>query len=159
GSTATAVAAPDEDLQWYCRVAGMELGPVGFDDLLRMAENGELTADEDVRFGATGPWRKVGAIGRLVAVLPYQEHSGLRPTQFADGATASTPVSLPEPAVPAVPAAVPIEPPKPQYHPSAEQATWFAWIRGSEFGPASLVQLSQWVTTGQLGPADFVKQG
>src|SRR5579885_2844625 len=56
-------AAQDEDdAQWYCRVAGQELGPLTFDDLLRFAENGELTADEEVKYGEHAKWRRVGSI-------------------------------------------------------------------------------------------------
>jgi len=141
-------AAADDDVQWYCRVAGQELGPVAFDDLVRFAENGELTADEEVKYGATGKWRKVGAIGRLVSVLPFRETTELRPSASPTAA-----------ATPDAPAASGGAAAAGRIHSAAEQPTWYAWIRGVEFGPASLVQLSQWLTTGQLGPADFVKQG
>lgn len=56
---------------WFYQFHGQEMGPIGFDELLSFAEQGQLTADDDVKLGATGKWRRVGSIGRLVAVLPY----------------------------------------------------------------------------------------
>jgi hypothetical protein len=98
-TTATASDSTDDDQQWYCRLLGQELGPLSFEELVKFAENGELSAEDDVRFGKTGKWRKVGSIGRLVSVLPYRESQALRPAQ----AIASTPPAAgsPPPTVPA----------------------------------------------------------
>ena len=57
---------------WYCKVFGQELGPLPLEEVVAYAEQGQLSADDEVRLGATGKWRRVGSIGRLVAVLPYQ---------------------------------------------------------------------------------------
>ena len=60
--------------EWYCLVAGAELGPLSFDELLKFAEHEQLSADDQVRLGATGKWRRAGSIGRLMAALPYKAH-------------------------------------------------------------------------------------
>lgn len=71
-STSTATAERSSD-DWYCKTFGTELGPLGFDELQRMAENGEIAADDEVRLGTNGKWRRIGSIGRLMALLPYQD--------------------------------------------------------------------------------------
>ena len=57
---------------WYCRVQGREMGPLSFEGLVKFAQHDNLTANDDVKLGANGKWRRVGSIGRLVAVLPYR---------------------------------------------------------------------------------------
>ena len=57
---------------WYCQLGGQELGPMTFDELAEHVRNEQLTADDDVKLGTDGKWRRVGSIGRLVAVIPYQ---------------------------------------------------------------------------------------
>ena len=74
---------------WYCKAFGQELGPLPLEEVVAYAEQGQLSADDEVRLGATGKWRRVGSIGRLVAVLPYQKPS------------------TPEPKLPSKPAAQP----------------------------------------------------
>lgn len=85
GDTATAVATTsDSDAMlnvssertglddWYCLLNGSELGPLNFDELLKYAKHEQLSADDEVKLGANGKWRRVGSIGRLMAVLPYR---------------------------------------------------------------------------------------
>lgn len=65
----TTQAASDD---WYCQLGGQELGPLSFDELLKYAEHEQLGADDQVKLGPKGKWRRVGSIGRLMAALPYQ---------------------------------------------------------------------------------------
>lgn len=65
--------------QWYCRVGGLDLGPLTFDELLDLAKTQQISVDDDVRFGAEGKWRRVGSIGRLMAALPYQSPAVVAP--------------------------------------------------------------------------------
>lgn len=58
--------------EWYCLVGVQESGPHPFDELQRMAESQQLTAEDQVRLGKSGKWRRVGSIGRLMAALPFQ---------------------------------------------------------------------------------------
>lgn len=60
------------DDDWFYEVGGLKQGPVAFEDLLRLARTQQLGADDSVKLGASGKWRRAGSIGRLVAVLPFQ---------------------------------------------------------------------------------------
>ena len=65
-------AAPTGANEWYCLLCGQEMGPLSFDEIVAFAEQGQLSRDDQVKLGSNGNWRRVGSIGRLVAVLPYQ---------------------------------------------------------------------------------------
>ncbi len=58
--------------EWYYEMGGQELGPITFDELLTFAEQEQISADDQVRLGAQGKWRRAGSIGRLMAALPYK---------------------------------------------------------------------------------------
>lgn len=58
--------------EWFCQLGGQELGPMTFEELVEYVENEQLTADDQVKLGADGKWRRVGSIGKLVAVIPYK---------------------------------------------------------------------------------------
>jgi hypothetical protein len=98
-----------------------------------------------------------------VAVLPFREGTDLRPSQLVINTITETEkvIEQPIPAAPAVPvvAASPPVPVAPKYHPAVEEMTWYAWIRGAEYGPTNLLQLAKWWDTGHIGPADTVRQG
>ena len=74
---------------WYCRVLGREMGPLIFEELVKFAEHDNVSADDEVKLGANGKWRRVGSIGRLVAVLPYRAVESKTPVP----ATKSKPVT------------------------------------------------------------------
>lgn len=57
---------------WFYKVCGLEHGPVTFEGLLTLARTQQLGAEDSVKLGAGGKWRRAGSIGRLVAVLPFQ---------------------------------------------------------------------------------------
>ncbi|MBS0201360.1 MAG: DUF4339 domain-containing protein [Planctomycetes bacterium] len=58
--------------QWYYMLGGQELGPLKIDELIDYVEHEQLTADDEVKLGEQGKWRRVGSIGRLMAAIPYQ---------------------------------------------------------------------------------------
>ncbi|MBS0203254.1 MAG: DUF4339 domain-containing protein [Planctomycetes bacterium] len=67
------VAAPTSNNdEWFCQLGGQELGPLSFDELIEYAEHEQLSADDHVKLGSNGKWRRVGSIGRLMTALPYQ---------------------------------------------------------------------------------------
>lgn len=66
------ISMPPGNDEWYCELGGQELGPLSFDELLQYVEKEQLGADDQVKLGAQGKWRRVGSIGRLMAALPYQ---------------------------------------------------------------------------------------
>lgn len=173
---------------WYYMFHGVEMGPIGFEEIVEFAQQGQLEANDEVRLGASGKWRRVGSIGRLVAVLPY--HEPITPTPPPPVVAprpvvkAPTPVQ-PEPvAAPAVEAAVEAAPTQPVVDTALIQAeaayvgatqaakslvawalapnldpTWWGWIGGAERGPVGFVQIYEWATTGQLQLTDYVKNG
>jgi len=57
---------------WYCMLGGTEFGPWSFEELAKYAESEQLSADDEVKLGESGKWRRVGSIGRLMALLPYK---------------------------------------------------------------------------------------
>jgi len=172
---------------WYCMFHGQELGPLGIEEIEAFAEQGQLTADDEVKLGANGKWRRVGSIGRLVAVLPYsaaekQIPAGKRtePTSSASVATVATPaaeevaakpISAPAPAAPVVNTEL--------IHAQAAYAaadhaakvlvgwataptadpSWWSWVGGVEHGPIGFLQVFEWAVSGRIQSADFVKNG
>jgi hypothetical protein len=60
--------------EWFCLLGDHELGPLSFDELLKYAEQEQLSADDQVKLGSGGKWRRAGSIGRLMAALPYKAH-------------------------------------------------------------------------------------
>lgn len=153
-STATAERGVDE---WYCKTFGTELGPLSFDELLRMAENSEIAADDEVRLGSSGKWRRVGSIGRLMAALPYQEAKRevvAKPEPVVlDRDTSVGQATISAPAVAASRVAG-----SPSAPVTVDEA-WYASIKGVQYGPVAFTQLAGWMKTGQLSAQDFVRQG
>ena len=61
--------------EWYYQQPSINAavtGPMTFEALLEQAKSGRLSADDEVKFGVDGKWRRAGSMGRLVAVLPYR---------------------------------------------------------------------------------------
>lgn len=75
GSTPVSVAADAavDEANWFCVMLGQQMGPLTFAELADLARSGSLPADAEVKFGVEGKYRRVGSIGRLVAILPYQD--------------------------------------------------------------------------------------
>ena len=75
-ASATAVADVEYPSQgnddWYCKFKGHDVGPIGFQVLLALAEQGRLFSDDELKLGTGGKWRRVASIGRLVSALPNQ---------------------------------------------------------------------------------------
>jgi len=169
---------------WYCMIHGQELGPLTFDEVLEFAERGQFDANDDVKLGESGKWRKVGSIGRLVAVLPFHEPQAPEPKPPEKVAP-----PVPAPAVKVVAVAAPPPPPKPNPEliaannavvqaetalAAADQTakmlvswalarnvdpTWWAWYGGAEYGPVGFTQIFEWALTGRFQLSDFVKNG
>ena len=80
---------------WFCRFSGQEWGPLSFSEIVTFAEQGQLSADDEVKLGGDGKWRRVGSIGRLVAVLPFQSpENSVTATKKTVVATADTVVAM-----------------------------------------------------------------
>ncbi|MDB5346342.1 MAG: hypothetical protein JWP89_4719 [Schlesneria sp.] len=76
--------------QWMYRAFQQEFGPLSFENLIELAKIGTITADDEVKMGLDGKWRRAGSIGRLVAVLPFAA-----PTKPASTAKPKSTDSLP----------------------------------------------------------------
>lgn len=109
--TVTTTTGADD---WYYQFHGQEMGPLGFDELIAFTEQGQLSADDEVKLGANGKWRRVGSIGRLVAVLPYMAIETQIPEKKAPAPPpARAPVVLSPPEPVQQPAPVSAPPPAP----------------------------------------------
>lgn len=91
--------------QWIYRSLGQEFGPFSFDILIELAKKGTVTAEDEVKLGVDGKWRRAGSIGRLVAVLPF-----VVPTKSVTPASIAIPQEKPVALAAAVPAATPTRP-------------------------------------------------
>jgi hypothetical protein len=106
---------------WYYQSLGQEWGPYSFEELLEHARRGDLSPDDQIRLGGKGKWRRAGSMGRLMAVMPYQQPAAPSSKPPADedkndeDEEFETKVTLREspPVVAARPAAAPPPPPPP----------------------------------------------
>ena len=63
--------------QWFCKVLGQEVGPVGFPDLAEMVRSGTLKQDDPVRREGTSQWtRAAEVIGLFRAAAKKPEATG-----------------------------------------------------------------------------------
>ncbi len=185
-SVTPAESARSDD--WFCQMLGQELGPLSFRELVDYAEQGQVTADDLVKLGANGKWRRVGSIGRLVAVLPYQEQPtpvAPRSMNLADSREVEVPripnaspvkmQPVPSPAALAelheaeaalTKAEVACAPMIQAAHhqvgwassPTCDPA-WAVSINGVIEGPVSFAQIMEWAISGKLRPIDFLCHG
>ncbi len=168
----------DEAAGWYYQALGELFGPISFDDLVELAKNHTLSADDDVRFGENGAWRRAGSIGQLMAHLPFQAGKNAFTVEVAKPAVVETSdddfnlgenVTL-KPSAPATtarrertaPAATAkVEetvPAEPEVDP-AKQVIWWCKIQDKEYGPVELSKLIDWATAGRLLRTDYVRCG
>ncbi len=179
-----AASAQSVSDEWYCRFDNQELGPVSFEELVEFTKGEQLAANDEVKLGVSGKWRRVGSIGRLVAVLPFQEIAAEPPATVPSPATVAA--AAPKAAVPPIPpTAVTEEASKaPAFDrdivraEAAAEATelvvrrmigftlspgcdssWWAAINGAESGPIAFAQLFELALNGQLKPGDFIRNG
>ena len=96
--------------EWYCNIAGREVGPLSPHQLKAMAERGQILPDDGVRRGADGPW------------IPAKEIGGLIPLPVAPPPVAGPPIPeiavggngpIPAPPPTTVPAPPPVAVPAP----------------------------------------------
>ena len=172
---------------WYYMFHGQELGPIGFDEVLAFAEQGQLEANDEVRLGVKGKWRRVGSIGRLVAVLPYHEPAVTEPKQPEKLDSATVVSSAPKMEAASIPLNT-LTSAQPTAASVSENAlleaqiaykaidtaaksliawavapnvdpAWWGWIAGAEYGPVGFVQVFEWAQAGRLQRTDFLKNG
>ncbi len=163
---------------WYYQLFGELFGPISFEDMVELAKNQTISADDDVRFGENGAWRRAGSIGQLMAHLPFQAKKNAFSVEIAKPAVVETPVddfelgenvvlkqtppapkARPERVAPPEPANVeePV-PAEPEVDP-AKQVRWWCKIQDKEYGPVELSKLVDWAVAGRLLRTDYVRFG
>lgn len=178
----------DEPSGWYYQSFGEQFGPMSFDDLVVLAKNQTLSADDEVKFGETGTWRRAGSIGQLMAHLPFQAKKNafsieLEPTTAES--TSEQTDELDDPLIdmrvlesqtppPATKAATggkkassasmktvspPSAPAEPVAPAAPKEELWWCMISGKEYGPVELPKLVAWAAAGRLLRNDFVRCG
>ena len=189
-ASSTTAASPKsaEPTGWYYEIFGEQFGPLTFEDLVELAKNHTLSADDEVRFGETGAWRRAGSIGQLMAHLPFQAGKSafsieIEPTKSESGTSSSDEegysLAQEDPledqdliqAPLASAATTPVQsgskssrPPKPPIAETAPPAPakedlWWCMISGKEYGPVELPKLIAWAASGRLLRKDFVRRG
>lgn len=125
---------------WYYKLFGDEFGPVTFDALVELAKAQTLTAEDEVRFGENGPWRRAGSMGQLMTHMPAGAHM---PSVSSSGS------------MPVVPSSG--QGNRPQK--ADEPAGWYYQSFGEQFGPLSFEDLVVLAKNQTLSVDDEVKFG
>lgn len=168
---------------WYYRFLDQEFGPLDLEEIVAFAERGQLSADDVVKLGVSGKWRRVGSIGRMAAVLPFQSLSPPIPVPHEVSSAAAvigrsgpklakvTPAPVRETAM-AADASL-LAQAQSAYNAAEQKAhaliawgfapnvdpAWWGWISGVEYGPVGFRNVWEWAKTGKLRPTDFVRNG
>jgi hypothetical protein len=94
--------------QWFCKVLGQEVGPVGFREMAEMVRAGTLKKDDPIRRKGSDQWTPAGEIiglfraaGKAAAeTVPPEDDARAQPQQAATSADAAAPsaAKIPRPA-------------------------------------------------------------
>lgn len=115
--------------QWFYQVFGEEFGPVPFESLKGMIEDGTITGDDLVREGESGEWRSAG---RLNGDAEPEVLDDLDALLLVDETSEPLPAS---------------------------SSDWYCRFFGEEFGPMSRENLQAMARNGELAPSDEIRQG
>ena len=154
---------PPEKSGWYYKVFGDEFGPITIDELIEVARSHTLSSNDDVRFGATGAWRKARSIGQLMAHLPFESASRVIPDEKTDPLKAesiqSTTISDSERQdSPETETSQETSGSSPEPDPELAEV-WWCRIQGKLYGPVNLPKLISWAGNGRLHRDDQVRFG
>lgn len=129
--------------QWFLRTFNQELGPVSFETLIELAHSGQLSSDDVVRLGASGPWRKAGSIARLFPPQESSESAAAWPKKSPAAAETSENARSASPArYSTVPPVAPRQPDGSASPAEAQgSARWYVRIDGTKFGPIGYEEL------------------
>lgn len=129
--------------QWFLKTFGQELGPVSFATLIELAHKGQLSPDDGVRRGVTGPWLKANAIAGLFTTDGPSESSEADPE-----ASLTTPLASRNSSRKGTSARPPVhsgtrEQPRETASPpeSEDAAKWYVRIDGTKYGPINYDKL------------------
>ncbi len=85
--------------QWFCKVLGQEVGPVGFADMAEMIRAGTLKEDNPVRRKGSSQWVPAGEIIGLFRVAGKKAAEPVPPEPQAEPEPAPSSGDAPEPSV------------------------------------------------------------
>lgn len=157
---------------WYWHSLGETFGPVPLENLVGMAERGQLLADDYIRMGDQGEWTKAGSVEALFpSSRSFVDGPDLRPS--------TPPPSAPPAAAPASlsPAVLSDETKLLQQllellqqNPNITQLLkgvpqqqheqqWYCMVSGQQVGPLSIEALVQMVLQGRIFPHDMIRLG
>jgi hypothetical protein len=89
--------------QWYCEIAGREIGPLASQQLRAMAASGQISPSDRVRRGMYGPWLRAQDIGKL---FPQDADTGNPKPVVLPASTLPLPPPPPPPTMPPLPSEV-----------------------------------------------------
>ncbi len=166
GGTAPIHKAEVSD-DWFVRLAGMELGPMPWDELAGMAQRGELQPDDQVRAVTGTQWKPAGKFDQLFetaavgsgekskppesqgdTILPTQAGTVTAPSVFRDAVAAVDEMAV-ESSEDRPDTTVDVE--------KLPQAGWYYRHSGSEFGPVDLDGLAELAQAELLLPEDSIR--
>lgn len=134
--------------QCYCRVLGVEMGPMPFDQLALLAGAGRLREQDEVRLGPDAEWITAGSIVGLFATEPAEPApaAASAASELDDFELAAAPV-----AAPAIG----------RRRASAEDAdrVWSCRVLGQEIGPLTFEEVFGMVERGELSRTDELRHG
>jgi hypothetical protein len=132
----------------YCRLLGVEMGPMTFEQLASLASAGRLNPQDDVRLGATADWIEAGSI---VGLFPG---SGSQAAAVDAGAAPNLDVDDFE-----------LKPAAGRAVHATSTATddgtrvWYCKVLGQEIGPATFEEVHAMIADGQLSRTDELRHG
>jgi hypothetical protein len=115
--------------EWFCEIAGRQIGPLSSHQLKTMAANGQIVPTDKVRRGPTGHWVSASHVRGLFAAAQPPPQTAAEPPSFFGSTPPPTQVfanaATPNVAWPAeTPAAPPVpEPPRPPELPTRDAPT------------------------------------
>lgn len=153
--------------EWFVRLAGIELGPMPWDELAGMAQRGELQPDDQVRAVTGTQWKPAGNFDQLFATAAVGSGEKSKPPDPKGDPTLPTQAgTVTDPSVfrDTVPAVDEMAEVSSEDRPDATvdveklpQAGWYYRHSGSEFGPVDLDGLAELAQAELLLPEDSVR--
>jgi len=141
----------------YCRILGIELGPLSLAEIMQRARDGELSPDDDVRLGDDAEWIQAGTVVGLFksgARLLPEDVSSRSSDDFGSDygdfeLTGTLSNSAPERETPGRDA------------PDGDTPVqiWYWQVAGREMGPFTFEEVVELARTGHLTRADKIRCG
>jgi hypothetical protein len=134
----------------YCRLLGVEVGPMNFEQLAALVAAGRLNPQDPVRLDAHAEWIEAGSIVGLFAAqqtMPQAPRNANEPDAELNDLLNSHELEL------ASPGAVPAT--------TSDDGTrvWYCKVLGHEIGPSTFEEVHAMIASGQLSRTDQLRHG